>query len=563
MIRGLPSFCLCILLPSFLLSQSIVNTVHNLSASGPGTIKAGTETEICIFCHTPHNSSPRKPLWNKESPGFNYTPYSSSTAQAAPGQPDGASVLCLSCHDGTIALGNVLSRESGIAFSGGVSLMPPGRTNLTQDLSDDHPVSLEYNSTLAASDGQLADPAVLTGPVQLQEGKLQCTACHDPHKNLYSLFLTAPRRYSDLCLYCHRKDFWTSASHSLSGAAWNGSGSDPWPHTPFSSVAENACENCHDPHTAGGPFRLMNHPAEEQNCLDCHNGNVAAADIQAVFSRPYRHNIYGYTQVHDPAESNVVQTQHVECGDCHNPHASRELSAAAPNANGCITGVKGVNSAGAPVNPVQYQYELCYRCHADSPAKPPGPTTRQIEQNNVRLEFDPGNPSFHPVESAGVNPAVPSLISPYSESSIIYCTDCHAGDNGAPAGPHGSIYPQIMKYQYITQDNTPESYQAYELCYQCHNRTTITNSSGSFGRRVHRLHIVEENTPCNVCHDPHGISNSQGNAANNTHLLNFDLSVVSPDPGTGQLEFIDLGSVSGRCYLRCHGRNHSPEFYMN
>jgi len=41
-------------------AQSIVNSKHNLSVSGPGTVKASAEPEICIFCHTPHNSSPQK-----------------------------------------------------------------------------------------------------------------------------------------------------------------------------------------------------------------------------------------------------------------------------------------------------------------------------------------------------------------------------------------------------------------------------------------------------------------------------------------------------------------------
>src|SRR4051794_31953197 len=85
-------------------AQSIVNTKHNLSVSGPGTIKAATETEICKFCHTPHNATPAKPLWNRSTPGTLYTPYTSSTLDATVGQPDGTSILCLSCHDGTIAL---------------------------------------------------------------------------------------------------------------------------------------------------------------------------------------------------------------------------------------------------------------------------------------------------------------------------------------------------------------------------------------------------------------------------------------------------------------------------
>jgi len=49
-------------------------------------------------------------------------------------------------------------------------------------------------------------------------------------------------------------------------------------------------------------------------------------------------------------------------------------------------------------------------------------------------------------------------------SSIIYCTDCHASDGtGAPQGPHGSIYPQILIAQYLTANNTTESVSAYAL----------------------------------------------------------------------------------------------------
>ena len=73
-------------------------------------------------------------------------------------------------------------------------------------------------------------------------------------------------------------------------------------------------------------------------------------------------------------------------------------------------------------------------------------------------------------------------------------------------------------------------------------------------------HIVEERTPCNVCHDPHGISDTQGNSINNTHLINFDTSVVSAmgmgGMGGGNLEFVDNGRFAGSCTLSCHGRQH-------
>jgi len=62
---------------------------------------------------------------------------------------------------------------------------------------------------------------------------------------------------------------------------------------------------------------LLNYAAEENNCLNCHNGNVAATNIQAQLAKTYRHNVYGYTGVHDPTEPAMVTVEHDECQDCH------------------------------------------------------------------------------------------------------------------------------------------------------------------------------------------------------------------------------------------------------
>ncbi len=557
--RILPMLCFT----GIAVGQSIVNTAHNLSVTSSAAIKATNEAEICVFCHMPHNSSPRKPLWNREDPGMTYTPYSSSTIHSSPGQPDGSAVLCLSCHDGTIALGSAISRTDDIQFESGVTVVPLGGSNLGTDLSDDHPVSILYDASLAASNEELTDPAGLTGPVKLENERLQCTACHNPHKDLVGNFLTETNQYSTLCMECHQKNGWTNSEHNTSIATWDGTGRDPWPHTPYTTVNENACENCHRPHTASGHLRILNYFREEDNCLYCHNGSVAAADINADFNKTWKHNFSATTNVHDPVENLPVQVRHVECVDCHNPHYANGNTAAAPFANGQIQGVPGVDSDGNAVAEIQYEYELCYKCHADSPDKPGTNIPRQIVQTNVRLEFDPSNPSFHPVEAAGTNPDVPSLLPPYTESSIIYCTDCHASSGaGAAEGPHGSIYFHLLKYNYETADNTTESYAAYELCYQCHDRNSIiNNTSTGYGDRVHNKHIVEENTPCSVCHDAHGISSGQGNSTNNSHLINFNTAVVSGARPGGQLEFIDNGDFAGECWLTCHGRNHRGRSY--
>ena len=534
-------------------AQSIINTEHNLSATGPGDVRALSESEICIFCHTPHNSLPSSPLWNKDDPGYTYTLYHSSTVEAVPGQPDGSSILCLSCHDGTTALGSVLSRSGEIGFTGGISTLPPGSSNISTDLADDHPISFDYTTGLAAADGQLKDPKAIVPPVSLQNGRMQCTSCHDPHRNRTNDFLVLTHQFSELCFSCHDRDYWSFSAHSTSTATWNGNGIDPWPRTEYLNVAENACESCHNPHTAGNKLRLLNNLAEENNCLPCHNGNVASTNVVAQLAKPYLHNVYGFNLEHDAAEDPLVLTIHVECEDCHNPHAVNNTPTQAPLANGRLSGVAGVDQSGNPADPLQYAYELCYRCHADSPSKPVSLTTRQIEQNNVRLEFDPANPSHHAVNSAGVNPNVPSLIAPITESSIIYCTDCHGSNgSGSPAGPHGSIFPGQLKYQYQTADNMVESASAYELCYSCHSRISILNDE-SFG--AHDTHIRDEDTPCNACHDPHGISNTQGNSTNNAHLINFDRAIVNP-ANNGMLAYESTGVFSGRCYLRCHGQNH-------
>ncbi len=541
-------------------SQSVVDGVHNLSSRGTGKVRATSESEICIFCHAPHSGLPTSPLWNKKASGVTYVLYGSSTLQAIPGQPDGSSILCLSCHDGTIALGNINNRTTNLNFSGGITTMPTGSKNLSTDLSDDHPISFDYTSTLASLDGHLKDPSNILPPVHLENGKLQCVSCHDPHDNTNNNFLVETEQYSSLCIRCHDNPSWTASTHSTSTSTWNSSGTSPWQHldNPYSTVSENACANCHDPHSSAGKPHLLKSATEEGNCLDCHNGNTAATDIQAQELKIYTHNVYGYSQMHDANEAALSNVMHVECQDCHNPHAVNATTASAPYANGAITGTMGIDASGSALSSITNSYELCFRCHADSPSKPGSVITRQIPQNNVRLEFALNGPSFHPIEGAGQNNDVPSLIAPLTESSIIYCTDCHASDgSSSPAGPHGSIFPQILKYRYETADWTKESATNYALCYSCHSRSSILNDD-SFDD--HDKHIAGEDIPCSACHDSHGISSSQGNTTNNTHLINFDLNIVSPN-SMGILLFEDLGTNSGRCYLKCHGKNHKPKSY--
>jgi predicted CXXCH cytochrome family protein len=557
--------------------SNVAITKHNLSVSGPGGIKSTTETEICVFCHVPHNATSAAPLWNRATPAATplYTPYASTTAKGNMGQPNGTSLLCLSCHDGTIAPGDLLSRGatkvpmSGVTATG---MLPSTSSSLLgRDLSDDHPISIAYTSALATgSGGELASPATLTGKVKLDaSGQMQCSSCHDPHDNTFPKFLVMSNTGSALCVTCHTKAGWSTSSHATSTATWTATGTNPWPHTSEVTVAANACENCHQPHTAAGKARLLNSATDEGNCYTCHTGNVAGKtapvkNMQTEVAKISGHAVGSYTGLHDAAEANLATNRHVECADCHNPHQTNSTlgttASATPVLSGALTGVKGVTIGGVDTPAATSEYQVCLRCHGDSTGKKASTITRVVSagavgENNVRLEFQTTNSSFHPVAGTNPNAKTTSLISPLTGSSLITCSACHSNNAGpsanpagtGPKGPHGSTISPLLASTYGTADNTNESATNYALCYKCHDRATvIADSANSF--RYHGKHLGF-GAPCSACHDPHGVST-------NKHLINFDTAIV-----TGARTYTSTGTNTGSCNLTCHGKNHNPYTY--
>jgi predicted CXXCH cytochrome family protein len=535
-------------------------TKHDMSVTGPGPTKASSERGLCVFCHTPHGGGKEAPLWNRPNSGATYVPYDSTTTKAVVGQPTGASKLCLSCHDGTVALGMVRSRSTPIRFIGQVVTMPQDRSaTLRTDLADDHPISFVYDKDLhKAANGRLRDPADLTRAVRLDNNKMvQCTSCHDAHDDQYGMFLVMKNDKSALCTTCHDVPYWNTSIHSQSTATWTGRGPNPWPKSGRRTVANNGCANCHRTHTAGTKQRLLNLAKEEENCYQCHSGSVASKNVETAFRKMSSHNVSKATGVHDPTEDQVNPPRHVECFDCHNSHAVTTASARPPSVSGALAGVSGVDSGGSVVPVAANEYQVCYRCHADSVKRGAAHIDRQTHQTNVRLEFDPSNASFHPIEARGVNPDVPSLITPLTEASLIYCTDCHNNDSGPNAGgrgangPHGSRWTPILERRLIQTDHSQENATTYALCYKCHSRTSILGNN-SFP--YHGKHLQVSKAACTTCHDPHGVSQR-------THLINFNKRYVSASSASGLLEYTDNGDGSGSCSLTCHGRDHDDEDY--
>lgn len=559
-LRGLAILWMLVLSPALARSQ-VAKTVHNLSATGPGQIKAAKVRDVCVFCHTPSHKAPKtRALWNRDLPPTAYTLYESSTLEATLRQPTGASRLCLSCHDGTTALGTLrVPPAGGVVAIGKLH----GRASLGTDLSDDHPVSFVYDSALALRDGELADPAALPKSLPLdQTQQLQCTTCHDPHQDRYRQFLRIDDRAGVLCTSCHTVRNWPGSAHATSAASAPTANEWPWVDSPYTTVADQACQACHQSHAAPRPPRLLGNAQERAVCLVCHSGAVAARNIAPEFLKGSAHPIAATNWTHEPREDPQTMLRHSTCVDCHDPHQAAAAPGSPPIASGLLRGVSGVNLSGANVREATYEYEVCLKCHGVR-EQTATDIVRQDNIRNVRVEINPSNPSFHPIAAPGRNISMRGFEPGYSTGSLIYCTDCHNNDEWRPGGlgprgPHGSRYHPILERPYEVNDPSTESFETYALCYKCHNRSyLISDRAGTF---PHQLHVRDQQAPCAVCHDAHGSRRTAG-------LINFMLrdrsgkAVVNPSQSQGRLEYLPLGRGRGECYLECHGVDHEPASY--
>ena len=317
------------------------------------------------------------------------------------------------------------------------------------------------------------------------------------------------------------------------------------------------CGSCHVGH--GSPMTSMLPDTQEATCLRCHGDAAAAsgvrargllrktgrvANIAAELRKSSRHRLERSRSGRRrrargrASRGSLAGLTGVLCTDCHSRHYTiRSLR----RGKGDATRVKELGDARGARRP---EYRLCYRCH--------GRDARAVRgKKDIQRLLRPSNPSFHPVQSTGRNPDVPSLVSPYNEQSLVACTDCHGSDRkDGPRGPHGSVYRPILKAHFTSDDGRAESPYEYALCYTCHTRSVLLSPS-SFPE--HRRHVVAGKASCRSCHNSHG-------SPEYSHLMDFDLEVVSANV-KGQLHYQDAGSRQGQCSLHCHGREHDRQRY--
>jgi hypothetical protein len=204
--------------------NTMVNSLHDLRS----TLKGASFT-LCNFCHVAHKTvADTYPsyigplLWNHTlSAKTTYGVYTSGTFAAYGtdiadlGTLNGAgystSNLCLSCHDGTIAVDSWYAPVTGSSYKplpGNTFFMPTAST--ITDLTNTHPVNFTYyNAPWLSAAGVLA-PANSSsvdgaGVIPLENGKMQCWTCHDAHNGASAIFeQNFPTQASgSFCTYCH------------------------------------------------------------------------------------------------------------------------------------------------------------------------------------------------------------------------------------------------------------------------------------------------------------------------------------------------------------------------
>jgi len=532
-----------------MIEEDILNTKHNLSATPPvkplpsilpqafpqqRNIFTAETTEICVFCHTPHGANLkaaqqiRSPIWNRNLSTQRYIMYDqvwskSFEGKMLTGQPSGFSRLCLSCHDGTIALGSVINKPGSGGFNPNndptlsfamqyptgqrpatvPGTIPAGSGPITgdtrylgTDLRNDHAISFVYDSTLAVIDGELVNPgpppgkindptplapagSYKTGPKRAEGNtpgvfdSVQCTSCHNPHAVTYPKFLRAPilNRASDpsnpglnhptqqiLCFFCHDKPGFPTdtgnkitSTHNDDRAVHNAyPDGNPYDFDGEHTVAEYACRNCHDPHTAQGAKRLhregvdnAGNDAIENTCFLCHSpqGTVLPAGPNT-----------GFDLAKGQANGAVVKAA---------PDIWTQFSKDRQG-NGSF-GLDGGTGTGSAMD---LKLGLGHE-----------PVFTDLPREGVQLGSDNLAPSYFggPFSVPANNKIDPENAPRTPDTSHIECTDCHnmhrvVRSNRFKGMPGINITGGIVAETLTHADERREPY-IFEVCLRCHGNT--------------------------------------------------------------------------------------------
>jgi hypothetical protein len=198
-------------------------------------ITKDSQDRVCAFCHTPHHKVDStslltyNPLWSHTINNKTYTAYVSPTFNTENSIADpliGPSRLCMSCHDGVIAVdqhyGSNTPNTSGTdartsdLFDG----IAVGKASVTTPtVGNTHPIGFDLGDITQAkypfirqdlntNNGALAGKKLADlGYKENGKNYMTCASCHDVHnrENTGTYFLYDVQAGSAICLMCHDK----------------------------------------------------------------------------------------------------------------------------------------------------------------------------------------------------------------------------------------------------------------------------------------------------------------------------------------------------------------------
>jgi len=494
------------------------------------TSPANGTTEVCVFCHTPHGASRegvkiRAPIWNRQLPKGEYQMYDqvwSKSFEATINDPNrrrptGYSRLCLSCHDGTIALGNVLNKAGSGGLNGSYTMEYPtgqspagpfgsipvgeGATSqntraLGRDLRNDHPISMKFDGELVRNkDVEFVDPGPAVrrpftqstptplSPLRRASGNnnnvydtVQCTSCHNPHQVDFPKFLRANRLQS--------RTFASSQAEKRVGGPTRGGPPQQggailclfchdkpgWPYNPEdlnSHFGDRQTGQFDDARLKPGATNLHDNEAPvvaERACLVCHDPHTRQGAVRIL-----REGV-------DPAGNVSIETT---CFQCHQPQESSILQAPTRAPDIRTQFFKDAEGNGNHGSGTGSAMDLTLGLGHQ-------PVFVDLPKEGVQLGSDNRVPSFfggpfiEPSNNKDIN-VLPEALTP--DTSHVECVDCHnmhrvTRRNRFQGMPGITINSQIVAKKVIVEGrvspkNVTENREPllYEVCLRCHGNT--------------------------------------------------------------------------------------------
>lgn len=213
-----------VLLTAGIAYGKVLESKHDLTYVGNKVRVQTPKITACQFCHTPHLQAHAAfegaPMWNRNTPSATYQLYGGDKKATAGGtpikEPGPTSKACLSCHDGTLSVVDVLVGEAQTIKADPTVVDSTGKLLSTAegyvgvDLSKQHPVGFTVNTTKAGLDTidsmktKGAKFYNMTGST-IQD-QMECGTCHDPHVSGISDYKPFLRlKKSTICTDCHAK----------------------------------------------------------------------------------------------------------------------------------------------------------------------------------------------------------------------------------------------------------------------------------------------------------------------------------------------------------------------